>query len=150
MLFLSFFPGFFEPACLFKANVYICWTSDSLFLPLGPNGLFAIYPVNSLWPLLLGLFVCRASSKWPSTVLIIFLFPVTLNYYSCRNNLILLYLFLDQPFIPFLSGLSWVLFCFYSWAPMSLWASLWASTARLLSLGFLGLFANSTLPWAFY
>ena len=72
--------------------------------------------------------------------------PATLNYYSCRNDLILLDPFLGQPFIPFLSGLSRALFCFYSWAPMSLWAS----TARLLSLGFLGLFANSTLLWAFY
>ena len=73
----------------------------------------------------------------------------TLNCYSYRNDLILLDPFLGQPFIPFLSGLSRALFCFYSWAPMSLWASLRASTARLLSLGFLGLFANSTLPWAF-
>ena len=70
----------------------------------------------------------------------------TLNCYSCRNDLILLDPFLGRPFIPFLSGLSRALFCFYSWAPMSLWASLWASTARLLSLGFLGLFANSILP----
>ena len=72
--------------------------------------------------------------------------PATLVCYSCRNDLILLDPFLGQPFIPFLSGLSQALFCFYSWAPMSLWAS----TARLFSLGFLGLFANSTLPWAFY
>ena len=68
--------------------------------------------------------------------------PATLNCYSCRNDLILLDPFLGRPFIPFLSGLSRALFCFYSWAPMSLWAS----TARLLSLGFLGLFANSILP----
>ena len=78
------------------------------------------------------------------------LLSATLNCYFCRNDLILLDPFLGQPFIPFLSGLSWALFCFHSWAPMSLWASLWASTARLLTLGFLGLFANSTLPWAFY
>ena len=71
---------------------------------------------------------------------------VTLNCYSCRNNLILLDLFLGQPFIPFLSGLSWALFCFYSWALMSLWASM----ARLFSLGFHGPFTNSTLPWTFY
>ena len=64
--------------------------------------------------------------------------PATLNYYSCRNDLILLDPFLGQPFIPFLSGLSQALFCFYSWAPMSLWTSLWASTARLLFFG---------LPW---
>ena len=49
------------------------------------------------------------------------LLPATLNFHSCRNNLILLDLFLGQPFIPFLSSLSWALFCFYSWAPMSLW-----------------------------
>ena len=42
------------------------------------------------------------------------LFPATLNCYSCRNNLILLYFFLGQLFIPFLNGLSWALFCFYS------------------------------------
>ena len=67
-------------------------------------------------------------------------------HYSCRNDLILLDLFLGQPFIPFLSGLLWALFCFYSWTLMSLWAFLWASMARLLSLGFLSPFANSTLP----
>ena len=72
------------------------------------------------------------------------LLPATLICYSCRNDLILLDLFLDWPFIPFLSGLSQALFCFYSWAPMSLWAS----TVRLLILlCFLSLFANSTLPW---
>ena len=60
------------------------------------------------------------------------LLPATLICYSCRNDLILLDPFLGQPFIPFLSGLSRALFCFYSWALMSLWASLWASTARLL------------------
>ena len=77
--------------------------------------------------------------------------PATLNCYSCRNDLILLDPFLGQPFIPFLNGLSRALFCFHSWAPMSLWGSLWASTAQLLSLGFLaclliphshGLFTN--------
>ena len=45
-----------------------------------------------------------------------------LNCYSCRNNLILLDPFLGQPIISFLSGLLRALFCFYSWAPMSLWA----------------------------
>ena len=49
--------------------------------------------------------------------------PAMLNCYSCRNDLILLDPFLGQLFIPFLSGLSRALFCFYSWAPMSLWAS---------------------------
>ena len=77
------------------------------------------------------------------------LLPATLTCNSCRNDSILLDPFLGRPFIPFLSGLSQALFCFYSWAPMSLWVSLWASTARLLILlGFLSLFANSTLPWA--
>ena len=55
-------------------------------------------------------------------------------------------------FIPFLSGLSQALFCFFllmgSYVPLFSF-SFWASTARLLILlGFLGLFANSTLPWA--
>ena len=73
------------------------------------------------------------------------LLPATLICYSYRNDSILLDPFLGRPFIPFLSGLSQALFYFYSWAPMSLWAS----TARLLILlGFLVLFANSTLPCA--
>ena len=55
-------------------------------------------------------------------------------------------------FIPFLSGLPQALFCFFllmgSYVPLFSF-SFWASTARLLILwGFLGLFANSTLPWA--
>ena len=75
------------------------------------------------------------------------LLPATLTCNSYRNDSILLDSFLGRPFIPFLSGLSQALFCFYSWAPMSLWAS----TVRLLILlCFLSLFANSTLPWAFY
>ena len=45
---------------------------------------------------------------------------------------------MGQPFIHSLSGLSWPLFCFYLWAPMSLWVFLWAFMARLLSLGFPG------------
>ena len=54
-------------------------------------------------------------------------------------------------FIPFLSGLSQALFCFFllmgSYVPL-FYFSFWASTACLLILlGFLGLFANSTLPW---
>ena len=52
-----------------------------------------------------------------------FLWP-TFGFLYCRNDLILLDPFLGQPFIPFLSGLSQALFCFYSWAPMSFWASL--------------------------
>ena len=50
------------------------------------------------------------------------LLPATLNYYSCHNNLILLDLFLGQPFIPFLSGLSWALFLLLlmgSYVPLS-------------------------------
>ena len=66
--------------------------------------------------------------------------------YSYRNNVILL----GQPFISSLSGLAWPLVFIYLWAPMSLLAFPWASSARLLSLGFLGPFANSTFPWAFY
>ena len=54
-------------------------------------------------------------------------------------------------FIPFLSGLSLgtVLFPFTHRLLCPFVFSFWASTARLLILlGFLGLFANSTLPWA--
>ena len=74
-----------------------------------------------------GLYISLAHFRFSSL-------PATLNCYSCRNDLILLDPFLGQPFIPFLSGSSQALFCFYSWAPMSLWVSLWASTARLLIL----------------
>ena len=55
-------------------------------------------------------------------------------------------------FIPFLSGLSQALF--FSFLLMGFYVPLFsfsfcASTTRLLILlGFLGLFANSTLPWA--
>ena len=63
------------------------------------------------------------------------LLPATLTCNSCRNDSILLDPFLGRLFIPFLNGLSQALFCFYLWAPMSLWASLWASTARLLFFG---------------
>ena len=60
--------------------------------------------------------------------------------------------FWADRFIPFLSHLSQALFCFFllmgSYVPLFSF-SFWASTARLLILwGFLGLFANSTLPWA--
>ena len=68
-----------------------------------------------------GLYISLAHFRFSSL-------PATLNCYSCRNVLILLDPFLGQPFIPFLSGLSRALFCFYSWALMSLWAS----TAQLL------------------
>ena len=34
----SFFPGFFEPTCLFKTHLFISWACDPLFLLLGPNG----------------------------------------------------------------------------------------------------------------
>ena len=45
-----------------------CWASDSLFLPLGPNGLFQLFIVNLLWPSSLGFSFHRAFHKWPSTV----------------------------------------------------------------------------------
>ena len=61
----SFFPGSFEPACLFKTHLFFCWACDPLFLPLGPNGFFAIYLVNFLWPSLYGFFVCWASTNGP-------------------------------------------------------------------------------------
>ena len=76
--------------------------------------------------------------------------PATLNCYSCRNDLILLDPFLGQPFIPFLSGLSRALFCFSlmgSYVPLGFPLGIHGPIAFL---GFLGLFANSTLLWAFY
>ena len=88
---------------------------------------------------------------WPTFVFS--LLPAVLACNSCRNNSILLDpFFWAGHFISFLSGLSQALFCFFllmgSYVPLFSF-SFWASTARLLILlGFLDLFANSTLPWA--
>ena len=86
---------------------------------------------------------------WPNFVFS--LLPAVLACNFCHNDLILLDPFWAVRFIPFLSGLSQALFCFFllmgSYVPLFSF-SFWASTARLLTLlGFLGLFANSTLPW---
>ena len=65
--FFSFFPGFFEPACLLKTHVYICWASDPLFLPLGPDGLFCYLFCQFFMVLIIGLFCLLGFHKWPST-----------------------------------------------------------------------------------
>ena len=66
--------------------------------------------------------------------------PATLNCYSCCNDLILLDPFLGQPLIlsqwPVTGTV--LLLLMGSYVPLD------------FPLGFLGLFVNSTLPWAFY
>ena len=48
---ISLFPGFFKLIYLLKAHLFISWTCDPSFLPLGPNGF-----VTCLLPLLMGFF----------------------------------------------------------------------------------------------
>ena len=79
------------------------------------------------------------------------LLPAVLAYSSCCNDSILLGPFLGRPFYSFSQWLitGTVLFFFTHVLLCPFGFSFWASTARLLILlGFLGLFANSTLPWA--
>ena len=45
----SYFPGFFRLICFFKANLFILWAYDPLFLPLGLNG-FSIHLVTLFCP----------------------------------------------------------------------------------------------------
>ena len=47
---------------------WLLWASDSLFLLLGPNGLFKLFIVNFLWPSSLGFSFHWAFHKWPSTI----------------------------------------------------------------------------------
>ena len=72
---------------------------------------------------------------------------------SCRNDSILLGSFLGRPFYSFsqwpITGTVLFLFTHGLLCPFVFFFSFWASMARLLILlGFLGLFANFTLPWA--
>ena len=62
----SFFPGSFKPIYLLKAHLFISWTCDPLFLPLGLNG-FSIYLPNSFLSVLLGFSFPLGLPKWPST-----------------------------------------------------------------------------------
>ena len=65
MLFLSF-RAFFKPIYLLKSHLFISWTRDPLFLPLGPDGFATSLP--NLCSLLLGFFAFHLDSqKWPST-----------------------------------------------------------------------------------
>ena len=77
------------------------------------------------------------------------LLPAVLAYSSYRNDSILLGPFLGLPFYSFSQWptIGTVLFFHGLLCPFVFF--FWASTAHLLILlGFLGLFANSTLPWA--
>jgi len=40
----SLFPGSFKPVCFLKAYLFISWTCDPLFLPLGLNGFSILLP----------------------------------------------------------------------------------------------------------
>ena len=72
-----------------------------------------------------------------------------LNCYSCRNNLILLDPFFGPPVYPFsqwpVTG-TILLLLMGSYVPLGFPLGIHDPFAN--SLGFLGLFANSTLPWA--
>ena len=79
------------------------------------------------------------------------LLPAALACNSCRNDPILLGPFLGRLFYSFSQWpiIGTVLFLFTHGLLCPFIFSFWASAARLLILlGFLGLFANSTLPWA--
>ena len=41
---ISLFPGFFRPIYLLKAYLFISWTCDPLFLPVGPDGFATCLP----------------------------------------------------------------------------------------------------------
>ena len=61
---ISLFPGLFKPIYLLKAHLFISWTCDLSFLPLGPDGF-----VICLLPLLLGFLPSTwILKKWPSTI----------------------------------------------------------------------------------
>ena len=46
---ISLFPGFFKPIYLLKAHLFISWTYDPSFLPLGPDGFATCLP-NLCYP----------------------------------------------------------------------------------------------------
>ena len=104
----------------------------------------------------------RSSEARPRMIMgFIFLWP-TFGFLYCLPRWLVIPAVMTQScwipfwagrFIPFLSGLSQALFCFSTHGlpcPFGFFFfPFWASMARLLTLlGFLGLFANSTLPWA--
>ena len=79
------------------------------------------------------------------------LLPAVLAYSSCRNDSILLGPFLGRSFYSFSQWptIGTVLFPFIHGLLCPFVFFFWASTAHLLILlGFLGPFANSSLPWA--
>ena len=111
-------PAAHVPATTWRFSVCVPWPFMRAFF-------WSFAPIRSWASYDNGLYISLAHF-WFS------LLSATLICYSCRNDSILLDSFLGRLFILFLSGLSQALFCFYSWAPMSLWVSLWASTARVL------------------
>ena len=62
----SLFSGSFKPIYPLKAHLFISWTCDPLFLPLGLNE-FSIYLPNSFLSVLLGFSFPLGLPKWPST-----------------------------------------------------------------------------------
>ena len=79
------------------------------------------------------------------------LLPAVLAYSFCRNDSILLGPFLGRSFYSFSQWptIGTVLFPFIHGLLCPFVFFFWATTAHLLILlGFLGPFANSTLPWA--
>ena len=70
MFFFSFFPGFFEPVCLFKAHVYIVGLVTHYSCRLGLMVFFNYLYSQFLMALIIGLFFPLGFHKWPSTVII--------------------------------------------------------------------------------
>ena len=130
-------PAAHVSAVTWRLFVYVSWPFMRAFF-------WSFAPIRSWASYDNGLYISLAHI-WFS------LLPTALACNSCRNDSILLDPFLGRPFYSFSQWpITGTVLFFYSWAPMSLWFfSFWVSTARLLILlGFLGLFANSTLPWA--
>ena len=108
---ISFFPGFFEPVCLFKAHVYIVGLMAHYSCRLGLMVYFTIYTVNSLWPSSLGL-----SFHWASTN-----GPQHLGPWTYEMFLRFIYEWKDA-FAPFSSSLFFsffaIFFFFLSYGPL--------------------------------
>ena len=67
---ISLFPGSFEPICFLNAHLFISWTCNPLFLPLGLNGFCSLSFANFFLFCVAGLgflpFI-RVPQKRPST-----------------------------------------------------------------------------------
>ena len=68
---ISLFSSSFEPICFLKAHLFISWTYDPLFLPLGLNGFYSLPFANFFSVCVVGLgflpFI-RVPQKRPSTI----------------------------------------------------------------------------------